>query len=135
MLWEWEGNWESFYDFFDAGKKKIVNRYRGCLRGFLTDFWGSSGLRNNKCFYMDNSKYHDLYLSPCILILTINLFSHKKVYMIVKVNIKVYKQISFIRNHVTHVYIFILHIYICIQIYVYMYKYMYTCKRMDIMYI
>ena len=51
---------------------------------------------------MDNSNYYDLDLSPCILILRIILFSHKKVSLMVIVKIKVYKRIHFIRDHVTY---------------------------------
>jgi len=41
---------------------------------------------------MDNSNYYDLDPSPCMVILRIILFSHKKVSLMVKVNIKVYKR-------------------------------------------
>jgi len=61
---------------------------------------------------MDNSKYHDLDPSPFILILTIILFSHKKVSLMAMVNLKVYKGIDLKLDHVTYVYIFIPYIYI-----------------------
>jgi len=41
---------------------------------------------------MDNSNYYDLDPSPGILILRVILFSHKKVSLMVIVNIEVYKR-------------------------------------------
>jgi len=61
---------------------------------------------------MDNSKHHDLDPSPCVLILTIILFSHTKESLMVIVNIKVYLRVYLIRDHVTYVSIFILYVYI-----------------------
>jgi len=50
---------------------------------------------------MDISNYHDLDPSPCILKLRTILFSHKKVSLMVIVNIEAYRRIHFIRDHVT----------------------------------
>ena len=79
---------------------------------------------------MDNSKYHDLDPSPGILLLKTISFSYKKVSLMVIVNIKVYKRIYSIRDHVTYVYIFILYVYmytnVCMYVYVYVYMYMHV---------
>jgi len=74
---------------------------------------------------MNNFNYYDLDPSPCILILRIILFSHKKVSLKVIVNIKVYKRIHFIRDRVTCDQICILYIYTYINVCMYVYAYVY----------
>ena len=61
---------------------------------------------------MDNSKYYDPDPPSCMLILIIILFCHQKVSLMVIINIKVYKRIHFVRDHVTYVYTFMyIHMY------------------------
>ena len=74
---------------------------------------------------MDNSKYYDLELPPCISIQTIIVLSHKKVSFMVIINMKVYKRINLKRDHVTHLQTFVpyiyIHIIVCMYVYVYVY--------------
>ena len=82
---------------------------------------------------MDNSKYHDLNPSPCIFILAIILFSHKKVSLMVIVNIKVCKcKYLYVTMWLMCIYLY--YIYIYIQMYVCMYMYMYICKCVSCIY-
>ena len=95
---------------------------------------------------MDNSKYHDLDPTPCILILSIIVFAHKKVSLMVIVNIhfcniNVYKRVNFILDHVYMYTIYInifIHVcmYVCIckyihvnvcHVYIVCHLYIYTC--------
>jgi len=73
---------------------------------------------------MDNSNDYDLDPSPCILILRIMLFSHKKVSLMVIVHIKVYKR-KFLTMWPVCKYLYHIYIYIYINVYVYVCAYVY----------
>ena len=75
---------------------------------------------------MDNSKYHDLDPSPCILILTIILFSlnFEKSVLGGEVNLKVYKGVFLTRDFDLCVYIYtkyMFYINVCMYVCVYVY--------------
>ena len=76
-----------------ANKKlKIASESEKVFARILDEFLKCSGLPKTSVFKMDNSNYYDLDPSPCILILRIILFSHKKVFLMVIVNIQVNKR-------------------------------------------
>jgi len=78
----------------DASKKKlrIASESEKVFERIFGQIFRCPGLPKTSVFEMDKSNYIDLDPSPCISMLRIILFSHKKVYLIVIVNIKVYKR-------------------------------------------